>query len=75
MDRIEWESLPTTARDAVQRELGSPVKVEQIGDGRRSALAVVAHLAAGRVFLKGAPLDHERAAAHSAVRPALTRTS
>ncbi|NVI91239.1 phosphotransferase [Actinomadura sp. BRA 177] len=63
MDRIEWESLPTTARDAVQRELGSPVKVEQIGDGRRSALAVVAHLAAGRVFLKGAPLDHERAAA------------
>ncbi|NEA27392.1 phosphotransferase [Actinomadura bangladeshensis] len=66
MDRIEWESLPADTRDAVQDELGPSVKIEQIGEGRRSALAVVAHLAAGRVFLKGAPLENERAAAQLA---------
>ncbi|WP_433463218.1 phosphotransferase [Spirillospora sp. CA-128828] len=63
MDRIGWESLPTNLVGAVADELGPLVKVEQIGEGRRSAFAAVAHLDAGRVFLKGAPVSDERAAA------------
>lgn len=66
MDRIEWESLPSDLRDAVQDELGPLVKVEPVGQGRRSALAVVAHLDAGRVFLKGVPTGNERAVAQLA---------
>ncbi|TDB91852.1 phosphotransferase, partial [Actinomadura sp. 7K534] len=63
MDRIEWQSLPSDLCNAVQDELGPIIKVEPISEGRRSALATVAHLKGGPVFLKGAPLANERAAA------------
>ena len=66
MDRTAWESLPSELRDAVRAELGPPAKVEPIPEGRRSALAAVAHLDSGRVFLKGAPLGDERATAQLA---------
>lgn len=66
VERCEWESLPSDLRDAVQCELGPLLKVEPVAEGRRSALAAVAHLDAGRVFLKGAPVDSERGVAQLA---------
>ncbi|WP_165970604.1 phosphotransferase [Actinomadura sp. 6K520] len=63
MDRIEWQSLPSDLHSAVQDELGPIIKVEPTSEGRRSALATVAHLKDGPVFLKGAPIANERAAA------------
>ncbi|GAA0544286.1 phosphotransferase [Actinomadura livida] len=63
MDRIEWQSLPSDLRSAVQDQFGPIIKVEPISEGRRSALATVAHLKDGPVFLKGAPIANERATA------------
>ncbi|MFC4052895.1 phosphotransferase [Actinomadura syzygii] len=66
MDRVEWESLPSDLRDAVQEAVGPLVKVEPVGEGRRSALAVVAYTGGGRLFLKGAPVADGRAGAQLA---------
>ncbi|MFD0688122.1 phosphotransferase [Actinomadura fibrosa] len=63
MDRVEWESLPAPVRDLAQEHLGTIVKVEPIREGRRSALAALAHTKTGRAFLKAAPVDDTRAAA------------
>ncbi|WP_433225635.1 phosphotransferase [Actinomadura formosensis] len=63
MERIEWEGLPPQARELIHEEIGALVKAEPVPQGRRSALAVIGHTSAGRVFIKGAPAQDGRAVA------------
>ena len=54
MDRVEWESLPTQVRGALQDALGPLTKVEPVSEGRRAAFTATAHGQGTRFFLKGA---------------------
>lgn len=51
--RIDWRDLPVAARSAVQACTGAVTAVEPVGTGLNSAVAVLLHTEAGRVFVKG----------------------
>ncbi|MGX1709735.1 aminoglycoside phosphotransferase [Streptomyces albidoflavus] len=55
---ITFADLPSGARTAIEAEIGSILRVEDVSTGLNSSLSALAHTADGAVFLKGLRADH-----------------
>ncbi|MFJ1801993.1 aminoglycoside phosphotransferase [Streptomyces sp. NPDC088180] len=55
---ITFGSLPSGARTAIEAEIGSILRIEDVSTGLNSSLSALAHTADGVVFLKGLRSDH-----------------
>ncbi|MGW1236012.1 aminoglycoside phosphotransferase [Streptomyces californicus] len=55
---ITFAGLPSGARTAIEAEIGSILRVEDVSTGLNSSLSALAHTADGAVFLKGLRADH-----------------
>lgn len=57
-ERIDWSTLPTAVRDAIEEQAGAVVAARTLSQGMNSALAAVLDTPRGRVFVKGIRTDH-----------------
>ncbi|MFF2325315.1 MULTISPECIES: aminoglycoside phosphotransferase [unclassified Streptomyces] len=55
---ITFAGLPSGARTAIEAEIGSILRIEDVSTGLNSSLSALAHTADGVVFLKGLRSDH-----------------
>ncbi|MER5275412.1 aminoglycoside phosphotransferase [Streptomyces sp. NPDC002809] len=55
---ITFAGLPSGARTAIEAEIGSILRIEDVSAGLNSSLSALAHTADGVVFLKGLRADH-----------------
>ncbi|MFE4917041.1 aminoglycoside phosphotransferase [Streptomyces sp. NPDC056652] len=55
---ITFAGLPSGARTAIEAEIGSILRIEDVSTGLNSSLSALAHTAGGVVFLKGLRSDH-----------------
>lgn len=55
---ITFAGLPSGARTAIEAEIGSILRIEDVSAGLNSSLSALAHTAGGVVFLKGLRADH-----------------
>jgi hypothetical protein len=64
-DGAEWEDLPRTVREAIEKHAGPVTGASSHGEGLSTAVRLILHTArAGEVFLKGIgpdSMDHQRA--------------
>ena len=78
MERLAWDNLPESLRQAIEARTG-PVHAVQIATaGENSPLAAVIDADAGRVFTKGMPSSHRRVssqAREATVAPLVTGIS
>jgi hypothetical protein len=58
--RVTWDSLPDTARDAIEAHTGPITSVEPVSGGLNSELAVILHTASQTTFVKGLRTEHPR---------------
>lgn len=56
--RLNWDQLPSAARDAAESMLGPVRSAKTVGDGLNSAIASILDTQHGRVFVKGLRTDH-----------------
>ncbi|WP_424183867.1 phosphotransferase family protein [Actinokineospora sp. G85] len=57
-ERIKWNSLPASVRDAIGERAGHVSAARTVSQGMNSALAAVLDTSAGRVFVKGIRQDY-----------------
>ncbi|MEV0849273.1 aminoglycoside phosphotransferase [Streptomyces sp. NPDC049954] len=55
---ITFAGLPSGARTAIEAEIGSILRIEDVSAGLNSSLSALAHTAGGVVFLKGLRAEH-----------------
>jgi hypothetical protein len=57
-NRIQWEDLPGSLKDAISRRTGPITSGRAVTDGKNSPLAAVIETRNGTMFVKGLPSDH-----------------
>ncbi len=57
MEKLQWESLPSSRVAAIEGLTGPIVKAESVTNGLMPGLAAVVHAGNGRYFVKAAPAD------------------
>lgn len=60
MDRIQWDDLPGSLKDAISARTGPVVSGRAVTDGQNSPLAAIVETGSGKVFVKGIPADDRR---------------
>lgn len=71
MARTDWAGLPVGVRAAVEVRTGPVTAVEPVADGLTCSMAAVLATPAGRVFVKGAPVDGADAVAAQSAEAAV----
>ncbi|MEV6846140.1 hypothetical protein [Actinoplanes sp. NPDC051411] len=55
---MPYWSLPLSARDAIEREVGAVTSASSLGTGLNSSVAAIIRTQQGRYFIKALPADH-----------------
>ena len=58
--RIAWDDLPSSLKDAIEARTGRITSVRIATAGQNSPLAAIIDAADGKVFAKGMPSSHRR---------------
>ena len=61
MERIQWDDLPGSLKEAISARTGPIISGRAVSDGQNSPLAAVIETRDGKVFVKGLPSDHRQA--------------
>lgn len=61
MERIAWDGLPGSLKEAIGKRTGPITAGRSVTGGQNSPLAAVIDTDAGRTFVKGLPSDHRQA--------------
>lgn len=60
MERIQWDDLPGSLKEAISARTGSIAAGHAVADGLNSPLGAIVETGNGRVFVKGIPLSNRR---------------
>lgn len=61
MERIQWDDLPGSLKEAISDRTGPIISGRAVRDGLNSPLAVVIEAPGGKMFVKGIPSGHRQA--------------